>query len=411
MENLGFWSVAALLSLGVAGLLIAASLRGRAEAGTAPAPSDRSRDMQVYRDQLSEVDRDLARGTLDAAEGQRLRAEIARRLLEADRKQQARADGATGKTGGWIAAGAVALAVAGAVVVYTRIGLPGYPDLPIAERLAEADKAMKTRPPQADWVARLPAPALPQPDAEFLALMDKLRAAVDPASATDLRGLDLLARNEAALGNFATAIAAQQRLIAVKGDKASADDHAGLAEILITQAQGYVSPEAEQELVRALQIDPSNGLARYYGGLMFSQGGRYDRAMALWAPLLEESPADAPWVGPLRAQIEEVASLAGIPYSLPPVKGPSTEDMAAAEDMSEADRQAMIEGMVQQLSDRLAAEGGSPEEYAQLMTALTVLGRMDEARAALAQARETFKADATALATIEEAASAAGITP
>jgi cytochrome c-type biogenesis protein CcmH len=410
MENLGFWSVAALLSLGVAGLLIAASLRGRAEAGTAPAASDRSRDMQVYRDQLAEVERDLARGTLDPAEGQRLRAEIARRLLEADRKQQAKA-AATGKTGGWIAAGAVALAVAGAVVVYTRLGLPGYPDLPIAERLAEADQAMKARPPQADWVARLPAPALPQPDAEFLALMDKLRAAVDPASATDPRGLDLLARNEAALGNYAAAIAAQQRLIAVKGDTASADDHAGLAEILITQAQGYVSPEAEQELVRALQIDPSNGLARYYGGLMFSQGGRFDRAMALWGPLLEESPADAPWVGPLRAQIEEVAALAGIRYSLPPVKGPSAEDVAAAGDMSEADRQAMIEGMVQQLSDRLAAEGGSPEEYAQLMTALTVLGRMDEARAALAQARESFKDDATALATIEEAASAAGITP
>lgn len=410
MENLGFWSVAALLSLGVAGLLIAASLRGRAEAGTASAPSDRSRDMQVYRDQLAEVDRDLARGTLDAAEGQRLRAEIARRLLEADRKQQAGA-AAPGKTGGWIAAGAVALAMAGAVVIYTRIGLPGYPDLPIADRLAEADAAMKTRPSQADWVARLPAPALPQPDAEFLALMEKLRAAVDPASATDTRGLDLLARNEAALGNYAAAIAAQQRLIAVKGDAATADDHAGLAEILITQAQGYVSPEAEQELVRALQIEPSNGLARYYGGLMFSQGGRYDRAMALWAPLLEESPADAPWVGPLRAQIEDVAALAGIRYSLPPVKGPSAEDVAAAGDMTEADRQAMIKGMVQQLSDRLAAEGGSPEEYAQLMTALTVLGRMDEARAALAQARATFKEDATALATIEEAASAAGITP
>jgi cytochrome c-type biogenesis protein CcmH len=411
MENLGFWSVAALLSLGVAGLLIAASLRGRAEAGTAAsAPSDRSRDMRVYRDQLAEVDRDLARGTLDAAEGQRLRAEIARRLLEADRKQQAGA-AAPAKTGGWIAAGAVALAVAGAVLVYTRIGLPGYPDLPIADRLAEADRAMKTRPSQADWVARLPAPALPQPDAEFLALMDKLRVAVDPASATDTRGLDLLARNEAALGNYAAAIAAQQRLIAVKGDAATADEHAGLAEILITQAQGYVSPEAEQELVRALQIEPSNGLARYYGGLMFSQGGRYDRAMALWAPLLEESPADALWVGPLRAQIEEVAALAGIRYSLPPVKGPSAEDVAAAGDMTEADRQAMIEGMVQQLSDRLAAEGGSPEEYAQLMTALTVLGRMDEAKAALAEARKSFKGDATALATIEEAASVAGIAP
>lgn len=410
MENMAFWSIAALLSLGVGGLLIAASLRGRAAAAAGNAnPSGNARDIQVYRDQLAEVDRDLARGTLDAAEAQRTRTEIARRLLEADRKQGAAT--ATGATGGWIAAGLIALAVAGAVVLYNRIGLPGYPDLPIADRLAEADAAMKTRPSQADWVARLPAPALPQPDAEFTALMEKLRAAVDPATATDLRGLDLLARNEAALGNFDAALAAQSRLIAVKADKATADDHAALAEILITQAQGYVSPEAEQELLRALQIDPKNGLTRYYAGLMFSQGGRFDRAMALWGPLLDDSAPDAPWLGPLRAQIEEVASLAGIPFTLPPQKGPTGEDVAAAQDMAPADRQAMIEGMVQQLSDRLAAQGGSPEEYAQLLTAQTVLGRMDEAKATLAKAREIFAGQQGPLATLTEAALAAGIAP
>lgn len=410
MENMAFWSIAALLSLGVAALLIASSLRARAAAtaGTAD-QTGRAQDIQVYRDQLAEVDRDLARGTLDASEAQRTRTEIARRLLEADRKQGATA--ATGAAGGWIAAGLIALAVAGAVVLYNRIGLPGYPDLPIAERLAEADAAMKTRPSQADWVARLPAPALPQPDAEFTALMEKLRDAVDPTTATDLRGLDLLARNEAALGNFDAALAAQTRLIAVKADKASADDHAALTEILITQAQGYVSPEAEQQLFRALQIDPKNGLARYYAGLMFSQGGRFDRAMALWGPLLEDSAADAPWLGPLRAQIEEVASLAGIPFSLPPLKGPTGEDVAAAQDMSAEDRQAMIEGMVQRLSDRLATQGGRPEEYAQLITAQTALGRMDEAKATLAKAREIFAGQQGPLATLNEAALAAGIAP
>ena len=40
-------------------------------------------DLKVYRDQLNEVDRDLARGTLAADEADRLRTEVSRRLLEA----------------------------------------------------------------------------------------------------------------------------------------------------------------------------------------------------------------------------------------------------------------------------------------------------------------------------------------
>lgn len=410
MENLAFWSVAAVLSLGVAGLLVAASLRARS-AGTAPEPAT-ARDLQVYRDQLAEAERDLARGTLDASEAQRLRAEIARRLLDADRKAQAEgAGGAPVARGAWVVVALVVAAIAGGLALYARIGLPWYADMPIAGRLAQADADMAARPSQGDWIARQPPPAAVTPDAEFLALMDKLRAAVDPATATDPRGLDLLARNEAALGNFDAALAAQRRLIAVKGDSATADDHAALAEILITQAQGYVSPEAEQALVQALRIEPANGLARYYSGLMFAQAGRYDRTMALWAPLLQESPPEAPWVAPIRGQIEEVARLAGIPYSLPALRGPSAEDVAAAADMSPEDRQAMIEGMVAQLSDRLANQGGSAEEWAQLIRALGMLGRGDEAAAVLAEARGHFADQPEALAALDAAARAAGLAP
>ncbi|MFE3835471.1 c-type cytochrome biogenesis protein CcmI, partial [Pseudogemmobacter sonorensis] len=81
MENLGFWAAASALALGVAGLLILSLLAAR-RADPAPVAA---RDLQVYRDQLREVERDLKRGTLAAAEAERLRTEIARRLLDADR--------------------------------------------------------------------------------------------------------------------------------------------------------------------------------------------------------------------------------------------------------------------------------------------------------------------------------------
>lgn len=413
MENAGFWAVAGLMAFGVSGLLIL-SVQAARRGTPAPAAAE---DLQVYRDQLREVDRDLARGTLNGAEGQRLKTEIARRLLDADRKASAALPQAAAGRGGLIAAGlAVLAAAAAALAIYARTGVPGYPDLPLAARLAEADAALATRPAQAEYVATLAPLPVPATDPSFLALMDQLRAKVDPATATDPRGLALLARNEAALGNHAAAMAAQARLIAVLGAAATADDHAALAELFILQAQGYVSPEAEAALIEALRRDPANGLALYYSGLMFAQNGRYDRAFGLWRPLLEQGPQDAPWVPALREQIGQIAELAGVPYSPPEtlpetppaappgLRGPSAGDMAAAADMAPGDRQAMIEGMVDQLSARLAAEGGTAAEWAQLIRALGVLGRKDEARAILTEAQARFAGRDADLALIAEAA-------
>ncbi|MEZ5798433.1 MAG: c-type cytochrome biogenesis protein CcmI [Paracoccaceae bacterium] len=260
METIWFWTVAVAMTVIVAAFLIRSLVRPHEQAAPAAV-----QDMQVYRDQLAEADRDLARGTLSETEAQRLKTEIARRLLEADRALQT--EGATpARRGiGWLPVAVTLVAGLAALALYNRVGLPWYPDLPIAERIAMADEAMATRPSQAVVEASTPAPAAPAVDADFTALMDKLRAAVDPATATDLRGLDLLARNEAALGNFAAAQAAQRRIIALQGDAATAEDYAGLAEIMIRATGGYVSPEAEVELVHALERDPRNGSALFLG--------------------------------------------------------------------------------------------------------------------------------------------------
>ncbi len=198
METLGFWAVAGAMTVIVAAFLVRSLAQGRAVAEPAAA-----QDIRVYRDQLAEADRDLARGTLTEAEAQRLKTEIARRLLEADRALQAGAPVAATPRAIWPAMAAVAVASLGGLALYAQIGLPWYPDLPIRTRMAEADAAMAARPSQAAAVAGVEPLPPPQVDPEFAALMDKLRAAIDPATATDPRGLDLLARNEAALGNLA----------------------------------------------------------------------------------------------------------------------------------------------------------------------------------------------------------------
>jgi cytochrome c-type biogenesis protein CcmH len=69
----------------------------------------------------------------------------------------------------------------------------------------------------------------------------------------------------------------------------------------------------------------------------------------------------------------------------------------------------MIEGMVASLSDRLATEGGSAQEWAQLVTALTVLGRTGDAKDIWAEAQDIFKEAPDALGLIDQAAEAAGL--
>ena len=162
---------------------------------------------------------------------------------------------------------------------------------------------------------------------------------------------------------------------------------------MIMAAGGYVSPEAESVLQRALERDPNDGKARYYSGLMFAQSGRQDVAFRLWRDLLATSAPTDPWVPPIRAQIEEAAAWAGVDYTLPELAGgpalagPDADAVAAASDMTTEERQEMIGNMVAQLSERLATEGGSAQEWAQLIGALGVLGDTDRARAVWGEAR------------------------
>ena len=107
--------------------------------------------------------------------------------------------------------------------------------------------------------------------------------------------------------------------------------------------------------------------------------------------------------------VEDAAARAGVEYSLPEVKGPGMADMAAAQDMSPEDRQAMIGGMVAQLADRLGSQGGPASEWARLITAYGVLGETEKAGTVWAEAQTTFADDSIAMQVLETAAQSAGV--
>ncbi|MEO0831557.1 MAG: c-type cytochrome biogenesis protein CcmI, partial [Pseudomonadota bacterium] len=156
-------------------------------------------DLAVYKDQLRSVERDVARGVVAEEEAERLRLEIKRRILEADRAAPQGSLGQAPKSA-TIAAGALVLLalLGGSLLGYTYLGTPGYGDLPLERRLALAASARENRPGQADAESQAPQPENPEVSPEYAALMDRLRAAVAERP-DDARGLELLAENEARL--------------------------------------------------------------------------------------------------------------------------------------------------------------------------------------------------------------------
>ncbi|MBY6046762.1 c-type cytochrome biogenesis protein CcmI [Vannielia litorea] len=406
---MGFWVFAGGLAVLTVALLLRALLRGRAAAAEADVAG-----IALYREQLAAVAKDAEAGRIDAGEAERLELEIKRRLLEADRAAQG-ASG-TGRAPRELSLGAAvivaAVVLAGTGGLYWVLGAPGYGDAPIAARIAAAEEYRQTRMRQADAVARFEQnlPDLPDPDIseEFKGLMAQLRTAVAERP-DDLQGHVLLVRNEAAMGNFGAAAKAQESVLRIKGEDAGAQDYLLLAQLWITEAGGYVSPEAEAALAQALRRDSENVEARYYWGLMRAQTGRPDLAFNVWRRVMDELPPDAPWAADLPTQIAAAARAAGVDYTPPApasggVRGPSAEDMAAAQDMSPEDRQAFIRSMVDGLAEELATDGGTPEKWAQLVRALGVLGEVERQAEIVAEAREVFDGSPEAIALIEAAA-------
>jgi len=422
-----FWLIVGATLLLVAGV----SARALMSPGSTVAPA--ACDLQVYRDQLKDVERDLARGVISEADAERAGVEISRRVLAADRALQ-QAESTSHPAPRWastaLITGLLIVGSGSAVLLYRYLGAPGYPDQPYAARIAMLDQLRAHRPDQAQAEAQAPARQAPKASPAYLKLLAKLRAVVKKRP-DDPQGFYYLARSEVSLGNFKRAYEAQKRYLQIKGKAATGADWSSYGEMLTMAAGGYVSPVAEAALREALKRAPKDPVARYDAGVMFAQGGRFDLAFQLWEPLLREGPANAPWIAPIRAQISEVAARAGVRYTLPPVTasaapagpklatppankstataGPGASDVANAAQLSAADRGKLIQSMVARLAKRLASQGGSGEEWAKLIRAYEVLGETDKAASTWNSAKKALAATPLELAKAAAAAKAANL--
>ncbi|HHW34202.1 MAG TPA: c-type cytochrome biogenesis protein CcmI, partial [Paracoccus solventivorans] len=115
-----FWIISAAMTLVVAGAILRPFLRG----GQARAIPAAAYDLGVYRDQLREVDRDVKRGVLTEAEAGRLRTEIGRKILDADRALSRHAAGDGPATRPWLVVALLVLVMAASAAIYWRHGSP-----------------------------------------------------------------------------------------------------------------------------------------------------------------------------------------------------------------------------------------------------------------------------------------------
>ena len=151
------------------------------------------------------------------------------------------------------------------------------------------------------------------------------------------------------------------------------------------------------------------------------QDGQFAAAIADWRALLSTADAEAPW----RAMVEQrialaEAHLAGKPApetetpaspqaEAPTQGGPSAADIAAAQAMSPAERQAMVERMVQGLAARLDQDGSDLPGWLKLVRAYSVLDRKDEAQRALQRAKRQFSGNAPAIEQLDRLAAELGL--
>jgi cytochrome c-type biogenesis protein CcmH len=331
-------------------------------------PQHDGSEAAVYKDQLAEVDRDVSAGLINPPEAAAARVEISRRLLAAADNQREAASGSSIR----LRRAAAIVALLGlpvvAVGIYYPLGSPGLADFPLAQRARTAEATQS---------------------------LDNLVAQVEQhleVNPTDGRGWSVLAPVLARLGRVDEAIRAFRNSITYNGE--SSDRRADLGEALVAAAGGVVTGEAKAEFERAVALNAEDVKASYFLGLAAEQDGRAQEAASIWRAMLERAPANALWRPLVQTALVRVGGS--------PAPALSNDAMAAAKDMNETDRSAMIQSMVERLATRLKQNGDDVEGWLRLVRAYMVMGDADKVKGALSDARQAVAKDPERLKQLNE---------
>ena len=391
----------------------------------------RTATLAVLRDQLADVDVQLAAGVLPPADAEGLRIEIKRRMLAAGHiPEEARAALASRTLSGMAIGLAAVVALAGGAL-YATMGKPGLAGTSVPVAAGSAPPAVAGNVPNAQGAGEI---------AALVAGLEKKVA----AKPDDPEGWRMLGWSYFQMQRFDDAARAYGKAVAL--DPGGTGFQSAYGEALVQAADGTVTPAAADAFVKARAKDGADARARYFLGVKKQQDGDAKGALDDWIGLLGESATDAPWVPQLRGVIEQTAlgakidvsarlaalrppasggasvaapPIPGLPAAAPAaparaapagvMPGPSAEQVAGAAAMTAGDRQAMIRGMVDGLAQKLKANPRDEAGWMRLMRARSVLGDNAAAARARNDALAAFAGDTSAQARIRAAATEIGI--
>jgi cytochrome c-type biogenesis protein CcmH len=406
-------------------------------------------DIAVYEDQLQEVDRDLRDARIGAAEAEMARTEIKRRILAAGQQLPAAVPDLSGHKRSFVIVSATAIVAVGSAILYAVMGNPDLAPTPRASRAAAVpgesgalpawhpaleDVAAADR--ASDGDGELPT-GLPTVEEMTRRLAERL--ARNPG---DIEGWRTLGWSYLNLGRFDEAANAYAK--AIERDPGNAEFRGGRIEALVGAANGVVTPEARTAIGDLLKLDPKDARARYFAGLASEQEGDKAAALAAWTGLLNNAGAggqiDKSLAPDLQSRVADLKREMGIDGGVPTAgvkpaiaaampgpshaqggdqdtprtsraaeKGPSPQDVQAADAMPPTDRAAMIRGMVDGLASRLERSPRDADGWIRLIRSRAVLGEVELAKQALARGLAAFAADAPERDRIAAAAQDLGV--
>ena len=272
-----FWLICAVfVGIGLAFLL--PPLLQRETEDVSPDSSSKEANVEVYRDQLAELQNDLKNGLISEDQYQQDRQEFERRLLEdvAAKETPTGINLSTSRNLVYIIA--VALPVI-AVIFYLRVGHPSALSA-TPEPAGRSMAAPTASEPEAAGVSQ------ERIEANVAALAKKLEQ-----TPNDAAGWSMLGRSYSSLGKYSEASAAYKRAVDLKSD--DADLLADYAFALAMANEKKLAGEPAEIIKRALKIDPENPKVLELAGSAAFEAKDFKLAINYWEKLLQKVSSDS----------------------------------------------------------------------------------------------------------------------
>jgi cytochrome c-type biogenesis protein CcmH len=293
-----FWILAAGL-IGLALLFVVTPMVSRR--ADAPDVDRDTLNLAVFRQQLEELDGDLASGELGRQQYDAARRDLERELLH-DVGQDGSAAQAGNPGGARWAALLLAVAIpAAAVSFYLFRGNPGI--IPRLETVASLRPAASQEMPPGH-------PATGNGTAASLdALVERLAERMEK-NPSDLRGWLMLGRTYTALHKPERALSALEKAYALAPNQPEV--LTAYAEALATNNGNRLEGRPAELIKTALDIDPQNVSARWLSGLLSFQQGEYTQAASQWEGMLARFDPQGKEAAQLRQFINEARGRGGL---------------------------------------------------------------------------------------------------